>query len=806
MKSTRQAADLASIAVGAAAVLALIWGFPRAFPLFPTDWQVSREEAEAIALESVAQLGDLPPVPYVVTLLDASPVLEPRLQELEMSAVRTAREIRESRLGGDLLAWETVVYDRGSPSVDWTYRVRISPGGEVSELRTRVPADEPRPELAPARARRLADAFLTRQGFELVDFEEPELRSRQLPSRTDIALRYAARERLLGAPLPDGVEVSFAGDRLTGFAHYLEDPNRAALQRTLQSLTLLQQAWIFAAFALLPLVAIPFVRRYHAGEIGVRRGLELFVVVAGCGIVVLLFCARAAAAGWTIGVLTRPQVTLVVVLQLMVLYYVPLGLITFLSWSVGESLARRDATSRLAAFDALVRGEWLNATFARASLRGLVGGLSLAAALVLLAVALRDWGVWASISFLTGPWWESAAWFSLPLLATALAQALYSGTLGRLLLVSYLERPLGRWPALTVAAVVGAIIFFPLVIVFPVSFSPIFWVVTTGGLVLLFQRFGLWTTILAQMVATLAIKAGGFLVAADPAVQVQAVLGFVVIAAPTAASLRHIWSEREFAYRYEDVPPHVRRIAERERQKVELETARRIQTSILPDLPPELHGIRMAHAYLPASEVGGDFYDVLALEDGRLAVAVGDVAGHGVSSGLVMSMAKSALAVQVTFDPDVESVFRTLNRMVFQSARKRLLATLCYAVVDPARREMFFASAGHLFPYRISARGEVEALESVSYPLGVRSEMRVRVRSARLEPGDFLFLFSDGVVEARRQGSDDLFGFARLERSLRRHSDGSVKALQRGVLEDLEVFTGPGPRDDDLTVLVLQIP
>ena len=179
---------------------------------------------------------------------------------------------------------------------------------------------------------------------------------------------------------------------------------------------------------------------------------------------------------------------------------------------------------------------------------------------------------------------------------------------------------------------------------------------------------------------------------------------------------------------------------------MELETARRIQTSILPELPPELNGVQLSHSYIPATEVGGDFYDVLALEDGRLAVAVGDVAGHGVSSGLVMSMAKSALAVQVSFNPEVEAVFTTLNRMVYQSARKRLLTTLCYAVIDADKREMSYASAGHLFPYRITGKNEVYALESISYPLGVRDEIDVRVRSAKLEAGDYLFLFSDGVV------------------------------------------------------------
>ena len=161
-----------------------------------------------------------------------------------------------------------------------------------------------------------------------------------------------------------------------------------------------------------------------------------------------------------------------------------------------------------------------------------------------------------------------------------------------------------------------------------------------------------------------------------------------------------------------------------------------------------MNGVEIAHLYLPATEVGGDFYDVLALEDGRLALAVGDVAGHGVSSGLVMSMARSALAVQTTFDPDVVAVFRTLNRVVFQSARKRLLTTLCYALLDPRRRELRYASAGHLFPYRVTPGGKVDSLESVSYPLGVRDAIDIVPRAARLEPGDLLLLFSDGLVGA----------------------------------------------------------
>ena len=367
-------------------------------------------------------------------------------------------------------------------------------------------------------------------------------------------------------------------------------------------------------------------------------------------------------------------------------------------------------------------------------------------------------------------------------------------------------RWLGRAGGALAAAAIGTALFFPLVFLFPARWNLPLWFLASLAFVILFLRYGIFTTLMAHLTSQVAAGAVPFLFADNSAMELQAALALLFVAVPLILSVRYVFSGAEFEYQYEDVPPHVRRIAERERQKVELETARNIQTSILPELPPEIYGVQMASSYLPATEVGGDFYDVLALDDGRLAVAVGDVAGHGVSSGLVMSMAKSALGVQVTFNPEVEAVFSTLNRMVYQSARRRLLATLCYALLDPVQRVLYYASAGHLFPYRVSQDGSVSALESVSYPLGVRGEIDVSVRASNLESGDYLFLFSDGVVEARPPESDDLYGFERLERSLARHAGGSVVALRDGVLEDLAAFTGGGPREDDLTVLVLRVP
>jgi len=119
---------------------------------------------------------------------------------------------------------------------------------------------------------------------------------------------------------------------------------------------------------------------------------------------------------------------------------------------------------------------------------------------------------------------------------------------------------------------------------------------------------------------------------------------------------------------------------------------------------------------------------------------------------------------------------------------------------------MVYASAGHLHPYRITATGKVESLESIAYPLGVRGELQVEEHTSRLSPGDTIFLFSDGLVEARREGSDDLFGFERLEQSLARHAGRGPEGVRDGVLADVARFTGDAPREDDQTILVLRLP
>jgi hypothetical protein len=787
--------------VGTAGLILLVWAYPRAFPFLPRPWSVSRDEAVAIALERLRDLGDPVKDAYAVARLDRDVLLDRRLGlDFERHG---ADRLRETGLPGRLVVWDVIVYRPGAQPQDWTYRARISFAGEVVSLQLRLDPQARGAAVSQRQARDRADAFLAAQGIDLARYREPEIRSQQLARRTDLTVRYRDRRDPPGDGSSHGVQVLFAGDRLAGFSPWLDDPQEKALQRMVQSLEFLGVFRIVSIFLFAGLLALPFLKRYHEGEIGVRRGVQVFFLVAGAGLLLLIITARPDSQQIGFGFATREQTAWLYVLFGAVFNVFPAAVLAFFAWSVGESVCRERWGHKLAAFDALFKGDLANETVARASFRGWMAGLATAGGLTVLLPVLRPLGGWPLASVLLS---ASSRWPGIETVLGTLCFALPFYLAVLLWLLPAAARRL-RVVAGTLAAllVAGAVLPSP-PLVAPLGWTFALALAFAAVPIALFLAADLLSALLGGFVAATLFTVYPLLIAEDSTLQAHGWIAVGLLAVPLVASLRFLGSGKVFVYRYEDVPPHVRRIAERERQRVELETARRIQSSILPELPPRLAGVDIAHAYLPASEVGGDFYDVLALEDGRLALAVGDVAGHGVSSGLIMSMAKSALAVQVTFNPDVAAVFNTLNRTVYQTARKRLLATLCYALLDPRRLELLYASAGHLFPYRVSAAGRVEALESIAYPLGVRGELNVEARTARLAPGDTLFLFSDGLVEARREGSDELFGFERLEQSLARHAGRGVEGLRDGILADVARFTGDAPREDDQTILVLRLP
>lgn len=254
----------------------------------------------------------------------------------------------------------------------------------------------------------------------------------------------------------------------------------------------------------------------------------------------------------------------------------------------------------------------------------------------------------------------------------------------------------------------------------------------------------------------------------------------------------------------------LRRQVSRERERVrmrdELHDARKIQLGMLPVSEPQLGWVDLASSSLPASEVGGDYFDYFPLSDERLAIVIGDVAGHGMGSGLVLAGIRSGLyLLREELDTPAE-VATKLNRMMQEAVRWRMFVTLLVAVLDFEENRLRVVSAGHppLLHYS-AAGGEVHEVGRGAPPLGTRLPVRFEEESHPLGAGDVLLLYTDGLPEVSDLNGRS-YGDTRLRRELRRAvGASSAQAVRDLLLEDVSRFKSDTAQRDDLTLVVAKI-
>src|SRR3954470_17038651 len=241
--------------------------------------------------------------------------------------------------------------------------------------------------------------------------------------------------------------------------------------------------------------------------------------------------------------------------------------------------------------------------------------------------------------------------------------------------------------------------------------------------------------------------------------------------------------------------------ATRQRFEQELEVARLIQQHFLPKELPELPGWQIAAYYRPAREVGGDFYDVIPLPEGKVGVVIGGVTDKGIPAALVMAATRSVLRASAQRLIEPGAVLERVNEQLCPDMPAKMFVTCLYGVLEPATGRFRFANAGHDLPYVKTADGSVE-LRARGMPLGLMSGMPYEEKETVLQPGDSLLLHSDGIVEAHSP-EREMFGFPRLKQCVADYPGGG-ELIDR-VLSDLHAHTGPdAEQEDDITMVTLQ--
>jgi hypothetical protein len=532
-----------------------------------------------------------------------------------------------------------------------------------------------------------------------------------------------------------------------------------------------------------------FFTGFFGGAVGIVGVLGLFAVLAlrariglrnGALLAVTCLLSLNPAPNSTVGTWTWSAPTALLV-----------GVWIFCLWSCAESLLRSADAEFTTSLDALRAGR-LGPRGGRSLLLGLGFGGALAGlrlALVALAVVVP------------GGWPQHPA-INLPLfnyLNSPIAEGIkLAAGVALVLALSIRLLPL-RWAPAAAAVVAGALLG-------PVGIGPtaVQWAagaVFAAVLVYVARRNGLTALLVAALTSTLLPAAafsglhlawmpGSFAATALPLAGF-AVLGWLGLSRPASGEVQRLAP-----------PPFVRRLEEERRLRNEMDLLARMQRGLLPRTLPRIEGYEMAAKSILANEAGGDLYDVLSDEEGRVWLAAGDVAGHGYSCAIAQAMTKAALGSLIGRGRPPSEVLHRMDRVLRAAGAKRNFTSLALLRLDPATGEALLSNAGHPYPLLV-AGGEVKELAIPSLPLGQGPPRTYQDVALRLQPGAALVLCSDGLFEAQ-DGDGSLYGFERVQAVLRVASGWDAERILAAVLADWNHHLHTAQPLDDTTVVVLR--
>ncbi|MFN2198130.1 MAG: PP2C family protein-serine/threonine phosphatase [Anaerolineales bacterium] len=240
--------------------------------------------------------------------------------------------------------------------------------------------------------------------------------------------------------------------------------------------------------------------------------------------------------------------------------------------------------------------------------------------------------------------------------------------------------------------------------------------------------------------------------------------------------------------------------------QIELEMAGRIQNKILPEKPPALPGWDIAATLEPAYETSGDFYDFIPLAYGKMGIVIGDVANKGLGAAIFMALCNSLMRTYATHFPIMPGMMiNAVNERLNADTRSNMFVTSFYGVLDPKLNRLLYVNAGHNPPIIVSShKGKpVDQLKPTGPALGIFETTSWTQKMVKFSPGDVLLMYTDGVTEAQNAGGD-FFDESRLLHTLRTHKDDPAVKIQQAVLRAVNRFTGGGPREDDIALIVIR--
>ena len=597
----KRIATLIACAAGIAALLFLL-------PMFdapqPRGVRITRAEAREAADRAARSLGIDTNKTWAAVSWENHNLLE---NELKTNPELRRKAGLDPIVGPRMVAYRFAYFYDGKPKFPQAADVYIDPRtGAVIGARRRVQNEDPAPPMTDEQARAAADRFVsTNQLPGVANPQFDSLRPTVMRNRVDRVVRYRVPHDFPTGKVAMWLEINFIGNQFAGWMPVEEyaDGSQFAGGGFEVGSTFLQYGVVFT---LLIVLLVIFLKKYHAGEVGVTTASYLFGAIALLSIVYNFLVGPAMSIGTGFGPGLDGRWTSISFLAFKFIFYdLPVAVLVFFAWAVGESYARERWGERLASYDALLRRDWFNATVGRAMLNGVLLAPVVAAA-VFAAAAIPIWLKWAHPTI--GPTFYIFAGGPLAPIFSAAIDAARGAVVLLLFLIAFFARkrmlPLG----FVLAAAIGSIW-----TIFEVPLDPTIQAMLFGfgGIVaagVIFLRYDLLTAANALFYGSLIYAFVPYLRVAEGRVGTMAWTAFAVpLVAALGTAVAGLSTRREIVYTYDSLAPHVKRIVERERVKAEIDAANRIQAALLPLETPRLAGATVSSHYRAATEIGGDY-------------------------------------------------------------------------------------------------------------------------------------------------------------------------------------------------------
>ena len=699
-----------------------------------------------------------------------------------------------------------------------TFRVDISQDGRIVGYRHNVPADyaggdSSNPHLAEAAAKEIAINFMETLGIDLQGFRLDFASSDRFENRTDHFFIWKAPFDRVEGEVFHNVRVQ--GSELGRYFCGFELPQAVDFEkREKEGNQFFYGLFSFTSLFLVSLfLLVIFLKKYHEGEVSVYTATAVLIAIWVLLMIESLIKFRSSAAGTSLGEMAFDGVALTIVIFLGVVVYPFMGMAGLASWSVGENLARQNFAGKLASLDAIINRKFGSLKVGFSILWGYCYGIILLAVIGILAIFnLNVLGDQANLSGFQNALSNSFS-FLLPAVSAA-SSSLLAELIFRLFGNLYLFKIFGKkWIAIVLSSLIWvsyALVFWDLTISFE---SPV-WFLSVAFLVgvtlsVIFWYYDALTVLVTSFVMIAFTQIVPFFANSSPVLFQQGLLATAICLLPLGLMAYAFVRRDSFQYQPNTMPSHIKKITERERMARELEIAHQVQMSLLPKRSPDVAGFDIAGLCVPAKEVGGDYYDFIALGDGRLGIAIGDVSGKGVPAAIYMTLTKGIFQSNAEVISSPKEVLIRVNNLMYRTIERGSFVSMFYAVLDVNSLKMRYSRAGHnpaLYLQRKS--GDPRTLEPDGIALGLDNGKVfagvINEQETELRKGDLLVFYTDGFTEAMNRNRDE-YGEERLIEVLKANEDGSAKQIIDAVYQDVVRFASDYQQHDDMTMVVAKI-